>query len=91
MRLLALVLLATPAAAWSQSQAVPATATAPAQIRAPLPSDVTAEDRAIPLAAAPQDERILSENESYNLQRVTQGRLGVRLGNNMSYRLNRRK
>lgn len=89
MRLPALVLLALPTTALARPQEMPMPAPAPqpAETMAPAPSDVVLDDRAKPLASSEQTGRILSKNEAYNLGRAADGRLGVRLGNDMSYRV----
>lgn len=41
-------------------------------------------------AAKGRNNRILSENESYNLGRAAEGRVGVRVGSDMSFRVEKR-
>ena len=52
----------------------------------PSPLDVVPDVPAEPLAAR-GGNRIFSKNEQYNLSRVAEGRLGVRLGNDLSFRI----
>jgi hypothetical protein len=52
----------------------------------PPSPDEANSDQSAPLAAK-RDERIPSKNEAYNLARAGEGRLGVRLGNDMSFRV----
>jgi hypothetical protein len=51
----------------------------------PDAAEAAPEDNTPPLAAG--KERILSKNEAYNQARAADGRVGVRLGNDMSYRI----
>lgn len=45
-------------------------------------------DHAVPLAAGRRGEqRVVSKNEAYNLGRAAEGRVGVRLGDDMSFRV----
>jgi len=41
-------------------------------------------------AAKGRNNRILSENESYNLGRAAEGRVGLRVGSDMSFRVEKR-
>ncbi|RZT44899.1 hypothetical protein EV283_3804 [Sphingomonas sp. BK036] len=41
-------------------------------------------------AAKGRNNRILSENEGYNLGRAAEGRVGVRVGSDMSFRVEKR-
>jgi hypothetical protein len=50
-----------------------------------LDEDVAASDRAAPLASRVRGARIVSRNEAYNQQRAAEGRVGVRLGDDMSF------
>lgn len=86
--ILALLLIPTEAGAQTQSSAAPASSLAPRpSTLTPLePVDTSPKSNAPPLAAA-DGSRIISKNEAYNLGRATEGRLGVRLGNDMSYRV----
>jgi hypothetical protein len=84
---LSLVLVPTMAGAQAQTGAAPASPLKPrAQTTAPLEAaEAAPEDNTPPLAAG--KERILSKNEAYNQARAADGRVGVRLGNDMSYRI----
>lgn len=53
----------------------------------PVPTDEIVDADAAPLATSRRSQRILSKNEIYNLGRAAENRLGVRLGNDMSYRV----
>lgn len=59
----------------------------PTETTPPPVTEVIPDDRAKPLASSDQTGRIVSKNEAYNLGRAAEGRLGVRLGNDMSYRV----
>jgi hypothetical protein len=50
-----------------------------------LDEDVAAADRAVPLASRGTGTRAVSRNEAYNRQRAAEGRVGVRLGDDMSF------
>jgi hypothetical protein len=41
-------------------------------------------------AAKGRNNRVLSENEAYNLGRAAEGRVGLRLGSDMSFRVEKR-
>ena len=85
---LSLVLVPTMAGAQAQTGAAPASPLKPrAQTTAPLEAAETAPDGNSTLPLAAGKERILSKNEAYNQARAADGRLGVRLGNDMSYRI----
>jgi len=84
MRLFALLLLLIPAA--GMAQAISAPPARPETVTPPPVDEVNPDDRAKPLAAK-SGHKILSENEIYNRSRASDGRLGVRLGNDMSYRI----
>lgn len=88
---LILLLSATGALAQNQSQSQGQAAVAPladGQAVAPVAlTDVIPENRVPPLATSRETGRILSKNELYNLGRVADGRLGVRRGDDMSYRI----
>jgi len=76
--------------AWSmttQAQAQAPSTPPAAEVALPAPAAENPEDRVTPLAASRQSGRILSKNEAYNLGRLAEGRLGARLGNDMSYRV----
>lgn len=85
-----LALVVVPAGAFAQSRTpVPAPGTQSddaAPITAP---DASPDQEAAPLAAGRKSEgaRILSKNEAYNQARAAEGRVGVRLGNDMSFRV----
>ncbi|MES3154820.1 hypothetical protein [Sphingomonas faeni] len=54
----------------------------------PQTEAVSPDDRAAPPAASLNgQDRILSKNEAYNRARAAEGRVGVRLGNDMSFRI----
>jgi hypothetical protein len=59
----------------------PAASTTP-----PSPLEATPDNRTTPLASS-RENRIVSKNEAYNLGRANEGRVGIRLGNDMSYRV----
>ncbi len=91
-RRLAIVLaiwsVATGAVAQSREAASPIAR--PAEAASSLTSvstDEIVDAAAAPLAASRNGQRILSKNELYNLGRAAERRLGVRLGNDMSYRV----
>ena len=48
------------------------------------------EDAPVTLAAKGRNNRILSANESYNLGRAAEGSVGLRVGNDMSFRVEKR-
>jgi hypothetical protein len=87
MRLPILVLLALPTASWAQSQEAQPPVIGPVESAPQLPTEIVPDDHAKPLASSSQTGRIVSKNEAYNLGRAAEGRLGVRLGNDMSYRV----
>ena len=90
MRICVMVLLLIPAGAGAQTgqSAASAPALAAPTTSAPLTLDeISPGDRARPLAGSKNDNRILSKNETYNLGRIAEGRVGVRLGNDLSYRI----
>lgn len=86
-----LVLILTPSVAAAQSQSQPQSQTAQLPLRRPIdtalpsPLEIT-DDTVVPLAGK-DEARILSKNEAYNLGRAADGRLGIRLGNDMSFRI----
>lgn len=90
-RLLILTLVLMPKMAAAQTQ----TGTAPASTLAPRPAALTPleavetapRDVDAPPLAAGRNTRVVSKNEAYNKGRAADGRLGVRLGNDMSYRI----
>lgn len=86
MRFFVTALLLATAAAGVQAQETQIPA--PPIVTTPPPvTEVVPDDRAKPLASSNQTGLILSKNETYNLGRAAEGRLGVRLGNDMSYRV----
>lgn len=85
MRFLAIAILLIPVGARAQTpQEAPATAS---EVSPPSANEVVPDDRAKPLASSNQTGRILSKNEAYNSGRAADGRVGVRLGNDVSYRV----
>jgi hypothetical protein len=88
MRLFAIPLLMAAAPAIGQTESVdPATSRAQVNSEAlAVVQGTTATQRATTLAGGTRrgDARI-SQNEAYNLSRASSGRLGVRLGNDMSF------
>jgi hypothetical protein len=87
MRFFATALLFMIAASGAQAQDTQASAPRPVVTTPPPATEVVPDDRARPLASSNQTGRIVSKNEAYNLGRAAEGRLGVRLGNDMSYRV----
>jgi hypothetical protein len=87
MRFLAIAILLIPVGARAQApQEAPASASASA-VSPPPADEVVPNDRAKPLASSNQTGRVLSKNEAYNSGRAADGRVGVRLGNDVSYRV----
>lgn len=85
---LVLAALLVPALASAQRQPVdPQAARQAAEAGAVMDAPGGTEDRVIPLAAGRQSQRISSRNEAYNRARAAEGRLGMRLGNDMSFRV----
>lgn len=83
-----LAAMVLPAMAGAQRQPIdPQAARQAAEAGAAVAMPETVEDRAAPLAAGRQAKRIYSQNEVYNRVRAAEGRLGVRLGNDMSFRV----
>ncbi len=88
MRSWSLVLILIPSVAAAQPQPQSQVAQPPFQRpmdAAPPPPEI-ADDAVVPLAGKDK-ARILSKNEAYNLGRAADGRLGVRLGNDLSFRV----
>lgn len=86
-----LIAIMLPSAALAQVQAIdPQAARQATDAAATTAEDIDAvqEDRTAPLAAG-LDSRVLSKNEAYNIQRAAEGRVGVRLGDDMSFRVPR--
>lgn len=73
------------------AQSLPAVSTAPAALSSGMMPMATPEnpvdDDPTPLATGKEGKRIPSKNESYNQERASEGRVGVRLGNDVSYRI----
>ena len=86
MRLWSLVLILIPSVAAAQSQSQVAQPPLQRPMDAAPPPPEIADDAVVPLAGK-DEARILSKNEAYNLGRAADGRLGVRLGNDMSFRV----
>jgi hypothetical protein len=85
---LLLVAMLVPALASAQRQPIdPQAARQAAEAGAALEASGETEDRVVPLAASRQSQRISSRNEAYNRARAAEGRLGARLGNDMSFRI----
>jgi len=85
MRFLAVAMFLMPVGAWAQPpQEAPASAS---EVSPPPVNEVVPDDRTKPLASSDQTGRILSKNEAYNFGRAAEGRVGVRLGNDVSYRV----
>jgi len=85
---MALLLVPTVADAQARQAAAPPPALAAPTTTVPLtPDEISPGDRARPLAGSKNDNPILSKNEAYNLGRAAEGRVGVRLGNDVSYRI----
>ncbi len=88
-----LFFIALTAAAISPAQAGDAGGSAAQEIASPLPNSAlppaqgVADSRPKPLARPRTGDRILNKNESYNLVRAQEGRVGVRLGDDLSYRI----
>lgn len=85
MRICVMALLLIPVAADAQTRQT--AAPAPALAIPTTLGEISPDDRARPLAESKNDSRILSKNEAYNLGRATEGRVGTRLGNDLSYRI----
>lgn len=81
-----LVLLVIPSVASAQAQPAQAPLKRPTETVPPSPLEITGDATAVPLAGK-GDTRILSKNEAYNIGRAAEGRVGVRLGNDVSFRI----
>lgn len=88
MRLGLLVLFVFPSAATAQSQSQPQGQSTPTPLQRPMETTLPSPLDTAPVPLAGKDgNRILSKNEAYNLGRAFEGRVGVRLGNDMSFRI----
>lgn len=85
---LALLLIPVAGTAQAQAQAQPVQSPfqRPMETTPPSPLDLVPDKVAKPLASQ-GDNRIVSKNEAYNVARASEGRVGVRLGNDMSFRV----
>ncbi len=94
--LAALIAVSLPAAAIAQTETpVPAAARQSGEVVESASSAQgvamrSLDDAPAAPAAKGRNNRILSENESYNLGRAAEGRVGLRLGNDMSFRIEKR-
>ena len=84
--LLMLLLTSTATAAAAQSQSAQTSVSMPAETAPLSPLEAAPNEVAAPLAGK-GESRIISKNEAYNLARAAERRLGVRLGNDMSFRV----
>lgn len=93
---LAAFIAAFPTAAMAQTETpVPAAARQNGEVVGSASSALDVAMRSLDEApAAPaakgRNNRILSENEGYNLGRAAEGRVGLRVGNDMSFRVEKR-